>query len=108
METQVFSTAVLQDVAQRTTDPGFREHVSLYIYRNPAIYRVHQVPARAELIARELRLTLDTPEDLTVITEVFEALYPNNPQFGLADILSFLHDNPEIAGRNAFIEQKHA
>ena len=37
MDTQVFATTLLEDVARRTDDVADREHVSLYIYRHPKI-----------------------------------------------------------------------
>lgn len=90
MDTQIFATDILADVDRRTNAPGDREHVSLYIYNNPDRYRVAAVTAPAHHHAPDLRLTLDTPEDLRVIRSVFEALYPSNPQFDLSDMLAFL------------------
>jgi spore coat polysaccharide biosynthesis protein SpsF len=90
MDTQVFSTDILADVASRTDDPEDHEHVSLFIYNNPDIYRVEAVRAPDELHAPNLRLTLDTPEDLKLIRDVFDRLYPLDPCFGLAEILALL------------------
>ncbi len=107
MDTQVFSTAVLADVARRTDDAADHEHVSLYIYRHPEIYGLANVSAPPELARSELRLTLDTPEDLHVIRSVFEALYPGDPAFSLADILQFLDVSPEVAAVNAAVEHRY-
>ena len=38
-EVQVFATETLADVAKQTQDPIDREHVSLFMYRNPDIYK---------------------------------------------------------------------
>lgn len=92
MDTQVFASDVLADVASRTDDPDDREHVSLFIYNNPELYRIKSVRAPAAYCAPEIRLTLDTPEDLTLIRDVFERLYYKDPAFGLADILELLRD----------------
>ena len=106
MDTQVFATAVLADVARRTDDPADREHVSLYIYRHPEIYTLANVPAPLHEMRPQLRLTLDTREDLALIREVFEALRPTRPDFALADMLRFLDAHPEIAAINAQAEAK--
>ena len=45
MDTQVFSTFILNDIANLTDDPEDREHVSLYIYRNPEIFRLKNLSA---------------------------------------------------------------
>ncbi|MCC7015702.1 MAG: glycosyltransferase family protein [Rhodospirillales bacterium] len=106
MDTQVFATSILVDVARRTNDPADREHVSLYIYRHPEIYSLRNVPAPPVLARPDLALTLDTPEDYRLIGAVFEALYPKNPAFTLADVLALLDRRPEIAAMNAHVRRK--
>jgi spore coat polysaccharide biosynthesis protein SpsF len=108
MDTQVFATSVLADVARRTDDPADHEHVSLYIYRHPEIYSLRNVPASPSLRRPDLALTLDTPDDYALITAVFEALYPQNPAFALADVLELLDRCPDIAAMNAHVRRKKA
>ena len=90
MDTQVFRTKTLQDVASRTNAPDDREHVSLYMYSNPDTYRIRTVQASGSHRAPDARLTLDTAEDYERIRTIYEALAPENPEFGLTDILDFL------------------
>lgn len=106
MDTQVFATSILADVARRTNDPADREHVSLYIYRHPEIYSLRNAPAPPALARPDLALTLDTPEDYRLIGAVFETLYPKNPAFTLADVLALLDRRPEIAAMNAHVHRK--
>lgn len=108
MDTQVFATDVLADVAARTDDPEDHEHVSLFIYRNPELYSLKNMPGGPELSDPELGLTLDTPEDFELIKRIFEVLYPVDPDFRLADILALLKRDPELARINRHIERKHA
>ncbi|MEK9753123.1 MAG: glycosyltransferase family protein [Rhodospirillaceae bacterium] len=107
MDTQVFATKVLADVARRTDDPVDHEHVSLFIYRHPEIYSLKNMPGSPELTRPELGLTLDTPEDYQLLRAVFEALYPTNPGFSLVDILRLLDTDPKLAQINAHIRRKH-
>lgn len=90
MDTQVFATDILADVAGRTSEPDDREHVSLFIYSNPDLYRVAALHAPPHHHGPDIRLTLDTPDDLILIREVFEALYPEKPDFDLSDMLNYL------------------
>lgn len=106
MDTQVFATAVLADVARRTNDATDHEHVSLYIYRHPELYTLKNVPAPAPLARPELALTLDTPEDYRLIGAIFADLYPVNPAFSLADVLALLERRPDIAEMNAHVRRK--
>ncbi len=108
MDTQVFATEILLDVASRTDDPEDHEHVSIYIYRHPEIYSLKNMPGPPELTNPELGLTLDTLEDFELISSIFGALYPKKPDFDLADILTLLRDNPELIKLNAHVKRKHA
>lgn len=107
METQVFARSILEDVARRTQDAHDHEHVSLYIYRNPQLYSLQNVAAPEALTRPDLRLTLDTKEDLAVIAAVYEALAPKSPVFSLAEMLAFLDANPAIAAINSAIQHRH-
>ena len=108
MDTQVFATEVLADVADRTDDPEDHEHVSIFIYSHPEIYSLKNMPGPPELTNPGLGLTLDTPEDLELIRRIFEILYPDNPNFSLANILAVLKDNPALTEFNAHVRRKHA
>ena len=107
MDTQVFATKVLEDVARRTDDPIDHEHVSLYIYRHPELYSLANVSAPATETRPGLRLTLDTAEDLTVIRAVFAALRPKRIDFPVVDMVAFLDVHPEIAAINASVKHRY-
>ena len=107
MDTQVFATDVLADVASRTDDPDDHEHVSLYIYRHPEIYSLKNMPGTASLTRPDLALTLDTPEDFDLLHGIFEALYPTNPTFDLADILHLIDTDSALGEINAHVRRKH-
>lgn len=105
MDVQVFLVAVLDAVARLTDDPADREHVSLFIYQHPERFRLRNVAfERPE--AADLRLTVDTPEDFALVRRVFEALYPDKPDFDLGDILNLFDARPELGRINADIRQK--
>ena len=98
---------MLADVASRTNDPDDHEHVSLYIYRHPEIYSLKNLAGAAELTRPDLALTLDTREDFDLLHGIFEALYPTNPTFDLADILHLIDTDPALAQINAHVRRKH-
>jgi spore coat polysaccharide biosynthesis protein SpsF len=108
MDTEIFSTEVLAQVAMLTKDPADREHVSLYIYEHPQRYRLLNVAAPPEHTRPELRLCIDTREDYQVISAIYDTLYPLKPDFGLTDIFAFLDEHPDIASINANVKQKLA
>jgi spore coat polysaccharide biosynthesis protein SpsF len=96
---------VLAEVAGLTDEPSDREHVSLYIYEHPERFRLRGVRAVPPLDP-DLRLTVDTREDLGLVRGVLEALYPHRPTFDLTDILTLLDARPDLRALNHQIEQK--
>jgi spore coat polysaccharide biosynthesis protein SpsF len=47
------------------------------------------------------RWTVDYEEDYCFVAAVYEALYPQDPCFGLEDILDLLDRRPDIAALNS-------
>ncbi len=106
LDVQVFATAVLAEVAALTDDPADREHVSLYIYQHPEKFRLKNVASGLPERYHSLRLTLDTPEDLSLLRAVYEELSPSRPDFRLEDVLRLFDRRPELAALNSAVRQK--
>jgi len=47
-----------------------------------------------------IRLTIDYPEDLEVVTKIFESLYSKNKNFTLPEIIQFLKNHPNLLKLN--------
>lgn len=106
LDTQVFATAVLEEVARSTQDPVDHEHVSLYIYEHPEQFSLENVESGLPQRYRDLRLTVDTPEDFALISAIYHELYPGDPAFTLRDVVDLLERKPELMLLNAAIQQK--
>lgn len=111
MDVRVFTTAVLEKVDRATRNPAVvqdlanREHVSLYIWEHQRQFWCHEVLA-PEGLQDDVRLTVDTPEDLHVVRSVFEYFAPRN-DFSLGETLEFLTTvRPELRTVNALVTQK--
>lgn len=105
---EIFKLALLENIANSSNDPFIREHVTLAFYENPDRYKVLNVEAPAGWYMPDLRLCLDTREDLELITRICEELYPKNPYFGLDEIISLVKARPELKEINKTIRQKGA
>ncbi len=103
MNAEVFSAEALTDANINARMPYEREHVTPYIYGNPDRYTIRE--KHAELDYSKIRLTVDVPEDFDLVKLVFERIYPNNADFGLAEIISLYRDSPEIFDINAHVQQ---
>ena len=106
LNAKLFLTKTLADVDELTQDPLDQEHVSLYIYEHPERYRLGNLAAPPDLHRPDIRLTVDTAEDLALVSRIFESLYPQNPEFSARDIVRLLDKCSEWLGINRHIQQK--
>lgn len=104
MDTEVFSFKALQEAYLEAADHSQREHVTPFIYHQPSRFSLANVSYQEDQSRH--RWTVDTPEDLELVTRILEALYPYKPQFTLGDILSLLVEQPHWMAINENIEQK--
>ncbi|WP_119417838.1 cytidylyltransferase domain-containing protein [Desertibaculum subflavum] len=107
MDTQVFARSVLADVARRTGDPYDHEHVSVFIYRHPELYRLLNVAAPNRQTDPELRLTLDTADDLKLLRALADSALAGDPGAGLDDILAALRGQPALRALNSHVVHRH-
>jgi spore coat polysaccharide biosynthesis protein SpsF len=61
---EIFSQKLLHNLAHLAVAPPHREHVTTYLWEHAADYDIHAVPAPPEVAYPEVKLDVDTPEDL--------------------------------------------
>jgi spore coat polysaccharide biosynthesis protein SpsF len=105
-EVYVYPSRVLYDAESKAPYNRLREHVGPHIYQHPDRYRLCNLEAPAWHHYPELFLEVDTQEDLDVITKVFEYFHPENPGFGLTQVIEFMNENPSLASQNAHVERR--
>ena len=98
LDVEVMRADILERAFAEAQLPSEREHVTPYIHKHPEWFRIEHVKGEGDLSA--LRWTVDEPADLAFVTEVYAALYPQNPTFDTAAILSLLERQPELASLN--------
>lgn len=106
-DVQVFPLSVLEKVEKIAKDYAYREHPTFYIYSHSSEFRLKNWKARGKMFWPDLRVTLDTREDYNVLGQIFEQLYPINPDFSAEDVVDFLRLHPEIVQINSEVKQKN-
>lgn len=101
---EVFSFKLLEDAFLNATQPGELEHVTPYINQNRSGVVQIQHISRQQEDASQFRVTLDTPEDLRLITCLIE--HHQADRMNGEDIIAFLETRPQLSEINAHIEQK--
>ncbi len=105
-DVRVFAASALAEIAERSSDPADREHVSLHFWEHPERYTRRNVTTEFPEHASDLRLTVDTAEDFRLVNEIYDALYPGKPAFTLWDVISLLDVRPELRAINEHVQQK--
>lgn len=103
LDCEVFVFRALEEAWKEARLGSQREHVTPFIWQQPERYKIGNFAYATDVSGR--RLTVDEPRDLDLITRVFEALYPKNPGFDLADVLKLLAEHPEWDAINAGIDR---
>ncbi len=102
-EFEVFSARSLAEAHRCATSTSDREHVTPYLYTGP------DPRARLENLSFPIdkssyRVTLDTPEDLEVLTTLIER--HGAARLNCAEIVKVLDDHPDLVAINANVRQK--
>jgi len=103
MDFEVFGVEALLDADANATMPGHREHVTPYLNQNIS-GRMNLVSFLAKDPAGGLRVTVDTQDDLTVVTKLIECFDAH--MVNATGIVNILRTHPELAAVNAHVEQK--
>ena len=99
LDVEVFPFAALERAWRQARLASEREHVTPFIWKDPA--RFPQKVVRHPRDLSGLRWTLDTAPDLDFLRAVLAAM-PRPPlEFGLEDVLAVLERRPELMAINA-------
>jgi spore coat polysaccharide biosynthesis protein SpsF len=100
-EIEVIRTAALEEAWRSASETFQREHVTPYIWDQPARFRLANVARTDDHWYHRYRWTLDYPADYDFIRTVYERLYPARPDFDTAALMAMLDAHPEIHAINA-------
>ena len=72
-----------------------KEHVTKYIRLNKKKFKIIKFKGPKNLFRKDLRLTIDNPEDLIVCKAIYDKFEKDAPLFSLKKIINFLDKNSE-------------
>lgn len=103
-DTEVFSFKLLEKAFKESKENIYREHVTTYFWKNPEMFSIGCYKNNVDY--SKYRLTLDTEQDLELITIIYNKLYNENKYFGFKEIIKLFENNMELYDINKMIEQK--
>jgi spore coat polysaccharide biosynthesis protein SpsF len=93
---ELIKLAALQKSHANGDDKHRSELCSLYIRENKHEFKVGFMSPPSSLQRKDLRLTVDYPEDLIVCRAVYDAFKHQAPKIKLMDVVEFLDENPDL------------
>ncbi|MEQ8390850.1 MAG: N-acetylneuraminate synthase family protein [Thalassospira sp.] len=108
-EIEIFDAELLREILARAEDSEGTEYLTNYVTDNGSHYKTASLPVAAEH-CRDWRLTLDTTEDLELISKLLEFMRDIGKPFDyrMNDIVAFFDKYPEAASINAEVRQRSA
>ena len=90
------SLKALKKIQKMSKKNQHQEHVTSYIYQNPEKFSINKIETHQMFSNRNIRLTLDTKEDFTVLKKIYAFLVnkKGNYNFGKYDVMNYLNENP--------------
>lgn len=101
---EIITLAALKDAHERGESRHRSELCTLYLVEHPERYKIVRVPAPERIRRKDIRLTVDYPEDLIVCRAVAETLGKDGPLFSLEDIIGYLDAHPALKSVNGWID----
>lgn len=103
MDTEVVTFQALERAWREAEAQYTREHVMPYFYEEAGRFNILLVDHDPDL--GELRLTVDTPEDLELVRKVY-AHFGNSDEFSMDEMVALLESHPELRQLNAAVTHK--
>jgi len=93
-------------IAHKNGNKWDKEHCTPYLYENPKKFKILKLKPDKVLERPELRLTVDTPQDLWVAQKIYHKLGKHGNPIPLKKIIKFLDQHPEIKKINSNLKHK--
>ncbi len=107
LDVEVVSFEALEKAYFEAREKYDREHVCPYIYKTKAeSFKISLLTAPPELNYPDIRVTLDTKEDYTLLCAVFDYLYPDKPYFDSSELVALFIKKPWLKFINERVLQK--
>lgn len=104
LDTEVFSSEVLEVAFNNATLIRDREHVTAYVYTHPEIFNIGMYKDEDDYSF--YRWTVDTEEDFQLIEKIFEAYKGKEEKLNYSAVVTLMENNPQWRKINEHIEQK--
>ncbi len=103
LDVEVISFNALERVWKESCKDSDRQHVTMYMLEHPDQFCIYNFE-NTEFLS-DIRLTLDTKEDLELVKAIYDALYPRQNYFSWKDVIDYLRSNPDLLKINENVKK---
>lgn len=97
---EIMKVSFLKDIAARTDEKLYREHVTNYVYENRQLWNTRFLPVPEPFSGRkDIRLTIDTAEDFKNVSDLFVKICPDGKEATPEAIISGIDNTPGLKER---------
>lgn len=93
---EIYKLDTLRTSHRRGSHKHRSELCSLYVREHPDEFKVLRIDPPVELTRKDIRLTVDYPEDLVVCRAAYTALQEQAPRIRVMDIVGYLDKHPRL------------
>jgi len=105
LDVEALFVDVLKRIDRRARSQAAREHVTHYLLREePSLFSICSIVDAQD--NSDLRWTVDEPADFDAVLHIFRDLRLGARDLSYREILAWVRDHPELAARNAGVQQK--
>lgn len=103
LDVEVCTFQALECAWKEAKEPHEREHVMPYLYDSPGRFKIFRVDYDKDY--GEMRWTVDTPQDLELVRQIFARLAENRA-FTWLDVLELFEREPQLALINSQVKHR--
>lgn len=93
---EIISLSALKESHLNGDETHRSEFCTLYLRENQDKFKIKKIKPDPKLNRRDLRLTVDNPEDLIVCRELYRVFKDQAPLFILDDLIQYMDQNPNL------------
>ena len=93
---EVITKEALFRIDDLCKDIRYREHVTLFAREHQDLFKTYNLDAPLYLLRPNLKLTVDTIEDLNFVRSIYKRLYHPKKFFELREVITLIDKEPSI------------
>ena len=103
LDVELIPFKTLEKIWKTAVKSEDREHITKFIFDNQDDFKICNFENPQNL--SQIRLTLDTEEDLELIEKIYDSLYSSNNNFSWNEVISYLQSDPKLLEINKDIKK---